>query len=74
MGKCMSTSAVIINEKKKWLKRNLSTNRYVPVNEEDEHRVEFTYEADDEDVVPNMAKDEIDEIFEDNGIDIKSKI
>ena len=71
MGKCMSSSAVIINEQKEWLKRKFSTNRYVPVNKEDEHRVEFTYEADDEDVVPNMAKDEIDEIFEDNGIESK---
>lgn len=80
MGKCMSTSSVLVvdmarsvSERAEGLRAKVESfhaRRYTRVKQED-HQVNITFSDDENDVVPQMATDEeeINKIFEDNGID-----
>ena len=85
MGKCMSKSSVIVldasrtlseksNQASKYIKNRIGFHDYTPVKEEEPIAIPYTYDDDDEDVVPDMnntEKDEIDDIFDDKEVDSK---
>ena len=82
MGKCISKSSVLVtdvsrnfSEKSKQIKQKLGLHDYTRINESKDPtiRVEYSYEDDDDDVIPDMDKnrDEIDDIFDDDEIDNK---
>ena len=81
MGKCMSTSSVLVvdiarsvSERAEGLRAKAESwhaRRYTRVNQQEDQQVNITFSDDEHDVVPQMATDEeeINKIFEDNGID-----
>ena len=84
MGKCISKSSVIVvdvsrtlseksNKATKYIKDKIGIHDYTPIKEEESNTIPYTYEDDDDDVVPDMnnEKDEIDDIFDDNEVNSK---
>ena len=85
MGKCLSTSSVLVVDVSRYIseksykcieiiKNKIGMHNYTQINEEssDTNQIPYKYDDGTDDVIPNTSvKDEIDEIFDD---DLDNKI